>query len=232
MGHCCFKQVRLGRAWTVTLFILALLGLASCGGASRSSGLPLDEPGNTGLLMDDTVGPTGQAGLGEVPRVLSALDAMTAAVELPVSADFEAGFAVEPDDVAANVLAAAATFVILKVIDKDGYANVNDFESDLEDAGAVGLFVGNASLTIAIVGENPAQGTRQWVGVAASVASLGITGLPEGFDLHTSRGLGLQIARTLVEKDLGGKLVLVNETDGGTNAWVQFPRGVAAESEE
>jgi two-component sensor histidine kinase len=57
-------------------------------------------------------------------------------------------------------------------------------------------------------------------------------GLPEGFDLDTSRGLGLQIARTLVEKDLGGKLALVSETEGGTNAWVQFPRGVAAESEE
>jgi two-component sensor histidine kinase len=48
-------------------------------------------------------------------------------------------------------------------------------------------------------------------------------GLPEGFDLTTSNGLGLQIARTLVEKDLRGKIGM---TDGeGTTAWVHFGRG-------
>ncbi|MCX7839125.1 MAG: sensor histidine kinase [Anaerolineae bacterium] len=49
-------------------------------------------------------------------------------------------------------------------------------------------------------------------------------GLPEGFDLNTSRGLGLQIARTLVEKDLCGKLTLTRHTNG-TTAWVLFRRG-------
>lgn len=49
-------------------------------------------------------------------------------------------------------------------------------------------------------------------------------GLPEGFDLKTSRGLGLQIARTLVEKDLCGKLTLSRHTNG-TMAWVLFRRG-------
>ena len=49
-------------------------------------------------------------------------------------------------------------------------------------------------------------------------------GLPAGFDLTTSNGLGLQIARTLVEKDLRGKMGM---TDGkGTTAWVHFGRGV------
>lgn len=49
-------------------------------------------------------------------------------------------------------------------------------------------------------------------------------GLPEGFELKTSRGLGLQIARTLVEKDLCGKLTLSRHTHG-TIAWVLFRRG-------
>ena len=40
---------------------------------------------------------------------LAHLRAMAAAVSVPVSADFEGGFAVEPADVAANVAAAAAT---------------------------------------------------------------------------------------------------------------------------
>jgi two-component sensor histidine kinase len=71
------------------------------------------------------------------------------------------------------------------------------------------------------------DGREIWVNVKDDGA-----GLPQGFDLITSRGLGLQIARTLVEKDLGGKMALVSESNEGTNAWVQFPRGVAAESEE
>ena len=57
------------------------------------------------------------------------------------------------------------------------------------------------------------------------------TGLPDGFDLKTSRGLGLQIARTLVEKDLGGKLALTSDGDG-TTAWVLFQRGVALTNKE
>lgn len=57
-------------------------------------------------------------------------------------------------------------------------------------------------------------------------------GIAKGFDLATSRGLGLQIARTLVEKDLTGKLALINGNGQGTTAWVQFHRGVATESEE
>lgn len=57
------------------------------------------------------------------------------------------------------------------------------------------------------------------------------TGLPEGFDLKTSRGLGLQIARTLVEKDLHGKLSLTSNGTG-TTAWVLFQRGVALMNKE
>ena len=43
-------------------------------------------------------------------------------------------------------------------------------------------------------------------------------GLPEGFDLNGSTGLGLQIARTLVEKDLAGTLRLEQRPEGGTRA--------------
>ncbi len=56
-------------------------------------------------------------------------------------------------------------------------------------------------------------------------------GLPRDFDLATSKGLGLQIARTLVEKDLSGKIGLTDRTGSGTTAWVQFRRGVMASEE-
>jgi len=56
-------------------------------------------------------------------------------------------------------------------------------------------------------------------------------GLPPGFDLKTSRGLGLQIARTLVEKDLRGRLALSRNTDG-TAAWVLFQRGATLSNKE
>ncbi|MBI5302989.1 MAG: sensor histidine kinase [Chloroflexi bacterium] len=51
-------------------------------------------------------------------------------------------------------------------------------------------------------------------------------GLPEEFDLATSRGLGLQIARTLVEKDLRGRMGIANG-EGCTTAWVRIQRGGA-----
>lgn len=56
-------------------------------------------------------------------------------------------------------------------------------------------------------------------------------GLPNGFNLNTSRGLGLQIARTLVEKDLRGKLALTSN-GAGTTAWVLFQRGGALTNKE
>jgi len=47
-------------------------------------------------------------------------------------------------------------------------------------------------------------------------------GLPAGFDLSDLRGLGLQIVRTLVEKDLGGTLHLENRPEGGSQATLTF----------
>jgi two-component sensor histidine kinase len=70
------------------------------------------------------------------------------------------------------------------------------------------------------------DGSEVWVRVQDDGA-----GLPHEFDLNTSKGLGLQIARTLVEKDLGGKMGVVDGTGEGTTAWVQFRRGVVSESE-
>jgi two-component sensor histidine kinase len=70
------------------------------------------------------------------------------------------------------------------------------------------------------------DGAEIWVRVRDDGA-----GLPDHFDLKTSKGLGLQIARTLVEKDLSGKLALMDGNGEGTTAWVQFQRGVAMESE-
>lgn len=72
------------------------------------------------------------------------------------------------------------------------------------------------------------DGAEIWVRVQDNGA-----GLPPEFDLVKSKGLGLQIARTLVQKDLSGKLALTNGNGSGTTAWIQFRRGgVAIESEE
>jgi two-component sensor histidine kinase len=50
-------------------------------------------------------------------------------------------------------------------------------------------------------------------------------GLPEGFDLATSKRLGLQIVRTLVSAELGGQLVLEPGQAGGTRAELRVPIG-------
>jgi two-component sensor histidine kinase len=49
-------------------------------------------------------------------------------------------------------------------------------------------------------------------------------GLPVHFDLRRTHGLGLQIARTLVEKDLGGALRLEAGARGGSEATLTFYR--------
>ena len=48
-------------------------------------------------------------------------------------------------------------------------------------------------------------------------------GLPPGFDLENTTSLGLQIVRTLVVGELGGKLVLTDRPGGGTIALVDLP---------
>ncbi|MER3545634.1 MAG: hypothetical protein C4311_13830 [Chloroflexota bacterium] len=47
-------------------------------------------------------------------------------------------------------------------------------------------------------------------------------GLPEDFDIRRDRGLGLTIARGLVERNLGGSLSLV-QNERGTSAIIRFP---------
>jgi two-component sensor histidine kinase len=48
-------------------------------------------------------------------------------------------------------------------------------------------------------------------------------GLPAGFDLATSKRLGLQIVRTLVNAELGGQLVLEHASPQGTRAELTVP---------
>jgi two-component sensor histidine kinase len=48
-------------------------------------------------------------------------------------------------------------------------------------------------------------------------------GLPPGFDLENTTSLGLQIVRTLVEGELGGRISLRPRTGGGTIAVVDLP---------
>jgi two-component sensor histidine kinase len=50
-------------------------------------------------------------------------------------------------------------------------------------------------------------------------------GLPEGFSLERADGLGLQIARTLIESELRGSLSLHTRAIGGTEAAVRIPFG-------
>ena len=55
-------------------------------------------------------------------------------------------------------------------------------------------------------------------GVYANVA-----GLPEDFDLDSTASLGLQIVRTLVVAELGGRLDIAPQADGGTRVLVEVP---------
>src|SRR5712692_2344536 len=57
-----------------------------------------------------------------------------------------------------------------------------------------------------------------------TVADSGV-GLPEGFDLASATSLGLQIVRTLVVGELGGRLRITPRAGGGTEAVVDLPVG-------
>ncbi|WP_207957975.1 PAS domain-containing sensor histidine kinase [Streptomyces sp. YIM 98790] len=48
-------------------------------------------------------------------------------------------------------------------------------------------------------------------------------GLPAGFDPHTSGNLGLQIVRTLVEGELGGRFEMTTAHEGGTRVIIDLP---------
>jgi hypothetical protein len=53
-------------------------------------------------------------------------------------------------------------------------------------------------------------------------------GLPEEFDLDSATSLGLQIVRTLVVSELGGRLEVKPRAGGGTKAVVDLPLDAAA----
>jgi two-component system, sensor histidine kinase PdtaS len=52
-------------------------------------------------------------------------------------------------------------------------------------------------------------------------------GFPEGFDLESATSLGLQIVRTLVVGELGGKLNILARAGGGTTVQLELPLPVA-----
>jgi 2-methylisocitrate lyase-like PEP mutase family enzyme len=67
-----------------------------------------------------------------VDEALAHLDTLSAAVNVPVNADFEGGFAVQPDAVAANVSAAAETGIAgLSIEDSTGQASSPLFDLGL-----------------------------------------------------------------------------------------------------
>jgi two-component sensor histidine kinase len=57
-----------------------------------------------------------------------------------------------------------------------------------------------------------------------TVADDGV-GLPDGFDLDSATSLGLQIVRTLVVSELGGRLRIAPRPGGGTEAVIDLPVG-------
>src|SRR5207247_9924590 len=60
--------------------------------------------------------------------------------------------------------------------------------------------------------------------LTVTVADTGV-GLPEGFELDSATSLGLQIVRTLVVGELGGRLRNTPRPGGGTEALVDLPVG-------
>jgi len=58
--------------------------------------------------------------------------------------------------------------------------------------------------------------------LTVTVADSGV-GLPDGFDLDSATSLGLQIVRTLVVGELGGRLRVRPRPGGGTEAVVDLP---------
>jgi len=63
----------------------------------------------------------------------------------------------------------------------------------------------------------------RWPGqLSVSVEDNG-AGLPEGFSLDAHASLGLQIVRTLVESELGGRLAIMPRPGGGTRVQVGLP---------
>jgi two-component sensor histidine kinase len=57
-----------------------------------------------------------------------------------------------------------------------------------------------------------------------TVADSGV-GLPADFDLDSTTSLGLQIVRTLVVSELGGRLRISRRPGGGTEAVLDLPVG-------
>jgi len=80
----------------------------------------------------------------------------------------------------------------------------------------------------AVALDGPAAGTllvtahREANGLTVSVADNG-AGLPEDFDLERTASLGLQIVRTLVVAELGGRLDIGPHDGGGTLVRVELP---------
>ena len=65
---------------------------------------------------------------------------------------------------------------------------------------------------------------REQERLTVTVADSGV-GLPDGFDLDSATSLGLQIVRTLVVGELGGRLRVTPRAGGGTEAIVDLPVG-------
>jgi two-component sensor histidine kinase len=63
---------------------------------------------------------------------------------------------------------------------------------------------------------------RAPAGLTVTVEDSGV-GLPEGFRLDAATSLGLQIVRTLVVSELGGRLEISPRTGGGTAVLVALP---------
>jgi two-component sensor histidine kinase len=68
---------------------------------------------------------------------------------------------------------------------------------------------------------------RAPAGLTVMVEDSGV-GLPEGFRLDAATSLGLQIVRTLVVSELGGRLEISPRAGGGTAVLVALPLETSA----
>ncbi|WP_139415500.1 isocitrate lyase/PEP mutase family protein [Agromyces laixinhei] len=113
-SHGCFVMPN---PWDVgSARALAQMGFPALATTSAGFAWTLGRPDN-GVALDEA---------------LAHLRAIAGAVDVPVNADFEGGYAVEPDGVAANVMAAVSTGIAgLSIEDSSGDADEPLFDFDL-----------------------------------------------------------------------------------------------------
>ncbi|WP_017592709.1 sensor histidine kinase, partial [Nocardiopsis potens] len=86
-----------------------------------------------------------------------------------------------------------------------------------------GLDYGPGSIEVGVRREDPPPGTEDRSGTLHIEVTDDGGGLPPGFDFESTNSLGLQIVRTLVVGELGGRLEIKPRDEGGTAVAIELP---------